>query len=121
MDEFQQYKRKNNINPEEFKKSLKKVISEEMTRANGTAPTENEKIKMDQIAKKLIKVFDTNKNVKLEYQEAVSAFCVLCKGSVLSKLKYQMLAYTEMSDACDHDHPDPAEICVKFKNLKKYI
>jgi len=121
MDEFQQYKRKNNINPEEFKKSLKKVITEEMTKANGTPPTENEKIKMDQIAKKLIKVFDTNKNGKLEYQEAVSAFCVLCKGSVLAKLKYQMLAYTEMSDACDQDHPDPSEICVRFKNLKKYI
>jgi hypothetical protein len=47
MDEFQQYKRKNNINPEEFKKSLKKVICEEMTKANGTEPSENDKIKMD--------------------------------------------------------------------------
>ena len=38
--------------------------------------------KIDAICKKLIKIFDTNKNGKLEYMEAVSAFCALCKGSV---------------------------------------
>ena len=42
-----------------------------------------------------MKVFDTNKNGKCEFQEAVAAFCVLCKGSVQSKLKYLMLAYSE--------------------------
>ena len=70
----------------------------------------------------MIKVFDTNKNGKLEYQEAVSAFCVLCKGSVLSKLKYQMMAYSEITGPeCDKEHPDPKDICIKFRNLKKYI
>ena len=88
MEEFQQYKKTNNITPDQFKKSLKKVICHELHKACGHEPCPNDKIKMDTIAKRLVKVFDANKNGKLEYQEAVSAFCTLCRGSVQSKLKY---------------------------------
>ena len=81
---------------DQFKKSLKKVISDEQLKLTGKELSPNDKIKIDNIAKKLMKVFDTNKNGKLEFQEAVSAFCVLCKGSIQSKLKYLMLAYSEV-------------------------
>jgi len=61
---------------------LKKVICNETEKVIGKPLSANEKLKIDAIAKKLIKVFDTNKNGKLEYQEAISAFCILCKGSI---------------------------------------
>lgn len=88
MEEFQQFKKTNQISNEQFKKSLKKVICEEYHRHKGNKCSENDVLKIDLICKKLIKIFDTNKNGKLEYMEAVSAFCALCKGSVQSKLKY---------------------------------
>jgi hypothetical protein len=65
-------------------------------KARGCECSANEKLKIDRIAKKLLKVFDTNKNGKLEFQEAVSAFCILCKGSIETKIKFQMLAYSEV-------------------------
>jgi len=64
------------------------VIGDEQLKETGKLLTENEKMKIENIAKKLMKVFDTNKNGKLEFQEAVSAFSLLCKGSIQSKLKY---------------------------------
>ena len=67
---------------------MKKVLQNETVRKNGTELTENEKIKIDQVSNKLIRVFDANKNGKLEYQECVSAFCTLCKGSIQAKIKY---------------------------------
>lgn len=127
MEEFKQYKKTNTITPEQFKKSLKKVICAELHKAHGEEPCPNDKIKMDAIAKKLVKVFDTNKNGKLEYQEAVSAFCTLCRGSIQSKLKYQMLAYSECLDCevvaaqDDLSNVDPSRICIRLKNLRKYI
>lgn len=95
MIEFKQYRKSNNITADQFKTSFKKVVAGEKQKLTGQALSENEKIKVDQIAKKLMKVFDTNKNGKLEFQEAIAAFCVLCKGSVQSKLKYLMLGYSE--------------------------
>ena len=74
-----------------------------------------------------MKVFDTNKNGKLEFQEAVAAFCVLCKGSVQSKLKYIMLAYSEQlktkssTDVDRFDNPDTSKLVIKLKNLKKFM
>lgn len=82
MDEFLQYKKSNNINAEQFKKSVKKIISSEIKLQRKSEVTANEKIKIDSISKKLLKIFDCNKNGKLEYQEAVSAFSILCRGSV---------------------------------------
>ena len=67
-----------------------------------------------------MKIFDTNKNGKLEYSEAVSAFCILCKGSIHSKLKYQMIAYSEIMKE-DVDENDPNNICIRHKNLKSYM
>lgn len=126
MEEFKQYKRTNNISADQFKKSLKKVICAELHKAHGHEACPNDKIKMDQIAKKLVKVFDANKNGKLEYQEAVSAFCTLCRGSVQSKLKYQMLAYSECIDSetlanAEDADADPTKIVIRLKNLRKYI
>jgi len=129
MIEFKQYRRSNNITSEQFKKSLKKVIGEERLKATGKALSDNEKIKIDQISKKLMKVFDTNKNGKLEFQEAISAFCVLCKGSIQAKLKYLMLAYSEVvkdkkgrSGAdIDIEEVDPKDLAIKLKNLKKFM
>lgn len=126
MEEFNQYKKAGNITAEQFKKSLKKIICSEVHKAHGSEPCPNDKIKMDTIAKKLIKVFDTNKNGKLEYQEAVSAFCILCRGSIQAKLRYQMLAYSECIDAdvitaADMNNADPTRIVIRLKNLKKYI
>jgi hypothetical protein len=82
IDEFSQYKKANNINAEQFKKSMKKVICSEIKLQRKTDVSDNEKIKIDSISKRLLKIFDCNKNGKLEYQEAVSAFCILCRGSV---------------------------------------
>ena len=95
MIEFKQYQKSNNITSDQFKNSFKKVVASEKLKVAKKPLTDNEKIKVDQIARKLMKVFDTNKNGKLEFQEAVAAFCILCKGSVQSKLKYLMLAYSE--------------------------
>jgi len=107
MEEFNKYKKGNNISSEQFKKSLKKVICEESHKHTGTECTKNDMLKIDAIAKKLVRIFDTNKNGKLEYQEAVSAFCVLCKGSIHAKLKYQMLAYSEVNkDTIDDNQSD---------------
>ena len=126
MEEFKQYKRANNISAEQFKKSLKKVICSEIHKAHGADPCPNDRIKMDAIAKKLVKVFDTNKNGKLEYQEAVSAFCILCRGSVQAKLKYQMMAYSEvMADeshqVAEGEDIDPEKVVIRLKNLRKYM
>ena len=55
-------------------------------------------------------MFDTNKNGKLEFQEAVSALCVLCGGSMQSKIKYLLGAYSERGGTT-----------IKMKNLKKFI
>lgn len=105
---------------------MKKVICSEIHKAHGQDPCPNDKIKMDAIAKKLVKVFDTNKNGKLEYQEAVSAFCILCRGSVQAKLKYQMMAYSELMDEDSHkvaegEDIDPSKVVIRLKNLRKYI
>ena len=75
-----------------------------------------------------MKVFDTNKNGKLEFQEAVAAFCILCKGSVQSKLKYLMLAYSEQTKTKDSKAQsfdvfeiDNSKLVIKLKNLKKFM
>jgi hypothetical protein len=80
--EFKQYRKANNITAEQFKTSFRKVIEGEKQKLENRQLSENEKIKIDQISKKLMKVFDTNKNGKLEFHEAISAFCILCKGSI---------------------------------------
>ena len=67
MDEFEKYKKVNNISSEQFKKSLKKVICEERHKHQGSDCTSNEITKIDAISKKLVKIFDANKNGKLEY------------------------------------------------------
>lgn len=82
MEEFKQYKKSGTISNEQFKQSLKKIICQETHKHTGKAVCENDKTKVEQICKRLVKIFDTNKNGKLEYQEAVSAFCSLCRGSV---------------------------------------
>ena len=94
MIEFRQYRRTNSISVDQLKKSMRNVIAEETVKG-GAELSENDEIRIEQLAKKVIKVFDTNKNGKLEFQEAVSAFCALCKGSIQSKIKYLMLAYSE--------------------------
>jgi len=57
--------------------------------------SENQKLKVNSLSTKLVKIFDTNRNGKLSYQEAISAFCILCRGSMQAKLKYLILAYSE--------------------------
>ena len=86
--------------------------------------TENDQIKIDSIATKLMKVFDTNKNGKLEYQEAISAFCILCPGSIQAKLKCLMLAYSEVYKEPTGEgmsEQDPRGITIRPKNLKKFM
>ena len=67
MAEFMQYKKTNQITNEQFKKSFKKVVCEEYHKHEGKETCSNDKLKIDAIAKKLLKVFDTNKNGKLEF------------------------------------------------------
>ena len=96
------------------------MICEETHKHSGKEVCDNDRLRIDAISKKLVKIFDTNKNGKLEYYEAVSAFCILCKGSVHNKLKYQMAAYSELiSEDCDAH--DPTNVCIRYKNLKKYM
>jgi Ca2+-binding EF-hand superfamily protein len=64
-------------------------------KCKGTHLSDNDILKIDLICKKLIKLFDINKNGKLEFTELVSAFCILCKGSIEQKLKYLMHAYLD--------------------------
>ena len=70
-------------------------------------------------------MFDTNKNGKLEFQEAVTAFCILCKGSVEAKIKYQMMAYSEViyerMKGQDIESLHPKDLCIRLKNLKKFM
>jgi len=61
---------------------LKRAVFSEIIKQRGKLATTNDEMKIDVISKKLIKIFDTNKNGRLEYQEAISAFCVFCKGSI---------------------------------------
>lgn len=79
-----------------------------------------------------MKVFDTNKNGKLEFQEAIAAFCVLCKGSIQSKLKYLMLGYSEVIQtkklkrgqtltSIDIFDVEEKDLAIKLKNLKKFM
>ena len=125
MDEFKQYRKANHISSEQFKRSIHNVICSEVSKARGCECSANEKLKIDRIAKKLLKVFDTNKNGKLEFQEAVSAFCILCKGSIETKIKYQMLAYSEVLNEkyanIDIDHIHPKDLCIRLKNLRKFM
>lgn len=67
MQEFKQYQKSNNITADQFKNSFKKVVASEKLKNQKKPLTDNEKIKVDQIARKLMKVFDTNKNGKLEF------------------------------------------------------
>lgn len=67
MEEFKQYQKGNQINAQQFKTSLKKVIMSETEKNVGKALTPNEVLKIDSISKRLLKIFDTNKNGKLEY------------------------------------------------------
>lgn len=86
--------------------------------------SENEKLKIDIISKKLLKVFDCNKNGKLEYQEAISAFCVLCRGSIQSKIMYQMMAYSEVINESKRKRDGSfsnEDLGIRLKNLKKFM
>ena len=47
MIEFNQYRKTNNINSDQFRKSLKKVIGEEKKKASGRSLTQNDSIKID--------------------------------------------------------------------------
>ena len=124
MEEFQQYRKGNQITNQQFKASLKKVLESETIKKEGRNLSANEKIKIDQISNKLVKVFDTNKNGKLEYQEAISAFCTFCKGSVQAKIKYQMLAYSEVytkQNTSQVQSIKNEDVGIRLKNLKKFI
>jgi hypothetical protein len=78
-----------------LKNSFQKVVKEETLKNTSKNLSDNDIIKIDLICKKLIKLFDANKNGKLEFTELVSAFCILCKGSIEQKLKYLIQAYSE--------------------------
>ena len=128
MAEFGQYKKSNQITNDQFKKSFKKVVCAEYHKHEGKEACSNDILKVDAISKKLLKVFDTNKNGKLEFQEAVSAFCILCKGSVQSKIKYLMMGYSEVMkekmasiESEGGAECKPADMCIRFKNLKKFM
>lgn len=73
MIEFDKYRRTNSISGDQFKNSLKTLFANNLNRELD----DNEHIKINELTKKIIKVFDTNKNGKLEFTEAVSAFCIL--------------------------------------------
>ena len=120
MIEFKKYRRSNAISVDQLKKSMHNVIADEAAK-NGRELTDNDEIRIEQLAKKVIKVFDTNKNGKLEFQEAVSAFCALCKGSIQSKIKFLMLAYSEQVKEVHLEDPEPSSLTIKFKNLVKFI
>ena len=101
MEEFKQYKRTGIITLEQFRSSFKKLIETQYT-------SENQKLKIDKVCKRLVKIFDTNKNGRLEYQEVVCALCVFCKGSVQQKLKWQLSIFTDSS-------------AIKAKELKPFF
>jgi hypothetical protein len=91
MLEFDQYRRTNSISADQFKNSLKNIFKADQNREL----TDNENIKINDLSRRIIKVFDTNKNGRLEFTEAVSAFCILTQGSIQSKIKHLMFAYSE--------------------------
>ena len=124
VNEFKKYKDSNQIPNDEFKELLKKVICDETHRHTGSECSGPDLEKIASISKLLVKIFDSNKNGKLEYQEAVSAFCMLCRGSVQSKIKYQMLAYSQVIDKSKYEDEEDiplSELGIRKKNLLKFI
>ena len=100
---------------------MKRAVFSEIAKQRGKLATTNDEMKIDVISKKLIRIFDTNKNGRLEYQEAISAFCVFCKGSIQNKIKYQMLAYSEVLNGAEDHSTKPADLGIRMKNLKKFM
>lgn len=107
MKEFEQYRKGNSISTDQFKTSMKTLI---LMASSDAEISENDLLRINTTTKRLIKLFDTNKNGKLEFTEAVSALCVLCGGAVQGKIKYLLGAYSERGG-----------LTIKFKNLKKFI
>ena len=82
--QFKKYKDDGILDKPSFMKEMRELI----VRCNGSDLSDNMKMKMDSTLISLYSLFDIDKNGILKSDEVCAALCILCKGSIASKIKF---------------------------------
>ena len=87
--QFAKYKDDGILDKPSFMKEMKALIMR-------CSPdlTDNQRLKMDGMLISLYSLFDIDKNGILKADEVAAALCVLCKGSIASKIKFGMKIFS---------------------------
>ena len=89
-------------------KEMKAVILQ----CNGQM-SENELMKMDGMLISLYTLFDIDKNGILKAQEVAAALCILCKGSIASKIKFGIRIFSSTDTK--------EEIKIRFSEFQTFL
>ena len=106
--QFAKYKDDGILDKASFMKEMKALILK-------CSPdlTENQRMKMDGMLISLYSLCDIDKNGILKADEVAAALCVLCKGSVASKIKYGMQIFS----STDTD----TEVKIKLSEFTEFL
>ena len=108
---FAKYKEDGIIDKTSFMKEMKELILQANQSKGGL--TENEIIKMDSMLISLYSLFDIDKNGILNANEVAAALCVLCKGSIASKMKFGIQIFSSIDTE--------QEVKIRFHELQKMM
>ena len=87
--QFEKYKEDGILDKQSFMREMRELIE-----ACNTQMSDNQRIKMDGMLISLYTLFDIDKNGILKADEVAAALCVLCKGSMASKIKFAIKIFS---------------------------
>ena len=96
--QFEKYKEDGIIDKTSFMREMKELI----LRCSGDSLSDNAKMKMEGMLISLYSLFDIDKNGILKTDEVTAALCILCKGSIASKIKFgiEIFSSTDTATEC---------------------
>ena len=96
--QFEKYKEDGIIDKTSFMREMKELI----LRCSGDSLSDNAKMKMEGMLISLYSLFDIDKNGILKTDEVTAALCILCKGSIASKIKFgiEIFSSTDTETEC---------------------
>lgn len=105
---FSEFKEDGHIDRKSFMSKMKSLIE-----AANPNLSDNQRLKMDLMLRKLYGVFDIDKNNILDVNEVAACLVVLCKGSLASKVSFGFQIFSSVDT--------PEDVKIKYSELRAFL